>query len=676
MSLRVATDVGGTFTDLVAYDETTGRVHFAKVPTTPPRFADGVLDALEAGAIDLAEIGVLLHGCTVVINAITERTGARTALVTTRGFRDVLEIARGNRPDMYDMRYRKPEPFVPRRRRFEVDERLAADGTVVTPLGTDELREIAQACRAAGVEAIAVCLLHAYANPAHERAVGAELATLLPGIPISLSCDVAPQWREYERSSTTVLNAYVQPVVERYLEDLDARVRDRGLAGELRIMESSGGTASVARARTVPVHLVESGPAGGIAGAAEIGRRLGEDNVLYLDIGGTTAKCTLIRDGVPAQTTDYHVERTSRSAGIPISVPVVDIVEIGAGGGSLARVAANGTLTVGPQSAGAVPGPACYGRGGSEPTVTDAMVVAGVIDPADFLGGEMALDADAAWAAIARLGAHLGLDPARTAGGVLRLANARMHNALRLVSVHRGHDPRDFTLVASGGGGPLHAVALGAELQVRRTVIPPLPGAFSAWGMLVAEPRVELARTYVAPLETLADGALLERFAPLEEEALALLGAAGGDGALRRRFALEMRYRGQEHGVEVELPEPAIDQAALHERFHAAHERRYTFALPGEAVEVVALRLGVARAIARPQAAVLAEARPVRVSMRSVDLTGTQAVDYAVVQRAELGAGFRAEGPVLVREPSSTTVVPPGHDLEVDALGNLIVSAR
>jgi N-methylhydantoinase A len=497
MSLRIATDVGGTFTDLVAFDERSGSLIASKVPTTPPAFSRGVLGSIEAAGVDVGEASFFVHGCTVVINAITERSGARTALVTTGGFRDVLLVGRGNRPDMYNLRYRKPVPFVPRRLCFEVPERVDRHGEVVTPIDLAAVDAVAERCAQLGVEAVAVCFLHSYANPEHERAARDRLRERLPGVAVTISADVSRQMREYERTSTTVLNAYVQPVVDRYLTELEERAGALGLRRTPYAMQSNGGTASFARARRTPINLVESGPAAGIMGAVRIGEQLGEPNVIYLDIGGTTAKCSLIEDGKPLMTTEYKLEWTPQTAGHPVNVPVTDIVEIGAGGGSIAWLDDAGGLHVGPRSAGAEPGPACYGRGGTAPTVTDAKLVAGVIDPGYFLGGRLTVSRELALDAIRKLGDAVGTSPEETANGIIRLANARMINALRLVSVRRGHDPRDFVLVACGGGGAMHAAALGAELRVKRVVIPPLAGNFSAWGMLVTDPRIDLVRTHV-----------------------------------------------------------------------------------------------------------------------------------------------------------------------------------
>ncbi len=677
MSLRIATDVGGTFTDLVGFDEATGALLTAKVPTTPSAFSEGVLASVDAGAIDLRDASFFVHGSTVVINAITTRNGARTALLTTAGFRDVLLVGRGNRPDMYNLRYRKPAPFVPRRLCFEAAERVDHLGRVLEPLDLEALDAVADRCAALGVEAIAVCFLHAYANPEHER-LARDRLTRLDGVTVTISSDVTRQMREYERSSTTVLNAYVQPVVGRYLSELEREAGARGLARAPSAMQSNGGTASFARARRMPINLVESGPAAGIMGAVRIGAQIGEPNVISLDIGGTTAKCSLIEDGTPLMTTEYKLEWTPESAGHPVSVPVTDIVEIGAGGGSIAWLDATGGLHVGPESAGAEPGPACYGRGGTAPTVTDAKLVAGVIDPDYFLGGRLPVSRELALEAVGRLGEAVGTSAAETANGIIRLANAKMINALRLVSVRRGHDPRDFVLVASGGGGAMHAAALGADLRVKRVVVPPLAGNFSAWGMLVTEPRIDLIRTHLVRTAQATLPDLLAVYDDLRADAAGELGEEGGEAAeLVLTRSLEIRYVGQEHTVTVGLDDGVGSMADLEERFHRAHERLYTFALADTPVEIVNFHLAGHRSAPTPAIARLdgdgRDAARARKGEREVDFDADGRHRCGVFERDRLPAGFARPGPVVVEEASSTTLVHPGQHLTVDEWGNLLV---
>ena len=490
---RVATDVGGTFTDLVYLhtDRETGRQEIltAKSDTTPPDFEQGVLDVIRKSGVAVRDVAFMAHGTTVVINALTERKGVKTALVTTTGFRDSLEIARGNRPDFFNLFYKKPEPFVPRYLRREVPGRITPTGTEREPLDLSGLPAILDDFRAQGVQAVAICLLHAYANPAHETAVLARVRELWPDVSVVASHEITREWREYERSNTAVLSAYVQPIAERYLSRLRDGVARNGFEGQIYVMQSNCGVDSLEHVKQIPITMVESGPASGFWGAAALGRLIGEPNVLALDIGGTTAKCSLIEGGNVRIMTDYWIERDRQSAGYPIMVPVVDLVEIGNGGGSIAWVDDFGKLHVGPRSAGALPGPAAYGRGGLDATTTDANLALGCINPDYFRGGESRADMAAVDRALARIADTLGVTRQEAARGIVRIANNNMINALKLVSVNRGYDPRDFTLVAFGGGGGMHAVALASELGIRKVVIPRAADVFSAWGMLVSDLR-------------------------------------------------------------------------------------------------------------------------------------------------------------------------------------------
>ncbi len=680
-TLRVAIDIGGTFTDLVAYDEATGRLWEAKASSTPADFAQGVLDAIAAGAVSPEAIGYLVHGTTVVINAITQRRGVRTALVTTAGFRDVLEIGRGNRPDMYNLNFHKPRPFVPRRLRFEIRERVMADGTVRVPIHLEDLDTVVEACRANDVEAIAVCFLHAYAHPQHERLAADYLRARLPQVTVSISSEITQEWREYERSSTVVLNAYVQPILDRYLSHLESRLSAQGMTGQRFVMLSNGGTATFDAARRQPIQLVESGPAGGIIGAALVGERIGEPNVIAFDVGGTTAKCSLIEGGELRIAHDYRLEWTPLSPGYPVRIPVVDIVEIGAGGGSIAWFDEGGALRVGPISAGADPGPACYGRGGTEPTVTDAMLIAGIIDPAFFLGGRLPIDIELARQAYAPVAKRLGVTIEEAAAGVIRIVNEHAIDALKLISVRRGYDPRDFTLVAFGGGGPMHAAPLASELGVKRVVIPPFPGTFSAWGMLMTEPRIDLTRTRVTRLDATTITEITEVFRELEAEAAAQLAAQGferGD-RIRHRRSADMRYYGQEHTVRVPIGNQEMALEALAASFHELHRRSYTFALADTPVEIVNFRTITTVELPRPA---LGRVMPsgngaghdAVIGTRNVDFGDGERISTVILARDALRPGFTVVGPAIVEEPSATTVVPPRQRLAVDHFGNLIVS--
>jgi N-methylhydantoinase A len=668
---RLAVDIGGTFTDLVAIDGDTGRLVLAKVLTTPDRLDDGVIDAVGHSGVDPASVGGFVHGTTAVINAITERKGAITALITTRGFRDVLEIGRANRPDLYNLSYAKPRPFVPRRLRFEVSERITHRGEVLVPLNEDEVEALAPALRDAGVEAVAVCFLHAWTNPDHERRAAELIGKHLPKVEVVASHHVSAQWREYERSSTAVLAAYVKPVVANYLGGLTARLRQVGLSGPLYAMRSSGGVSSFERALASPISLLESGPVAGVTAAAELGRRLGTSDVLSLDIGGTTAKTSAVRGGRARIDTSHHIARTPTFAGYPVQVPVVEVMEIGAGGGSIAWIDTAGGLHVGPTSSGAEPGPACYGHGGTEPTVTDANLVAGRLDPEYFLGGTMQLDMGAASKALRQLGGELGVDGPEAARGVLRYAVAQMAHALRLVTVRRGLDPRDFTFVAYGGAGPLHATLLARELGIRRTVIPPAPGHFSALGMLLGDFGADAIRTHVGALEP---ATLAPLFDLLEREAAGEIEDEAGSREIQR-FA-QLRYVGQEHALELPLRAGAVEVSLLEKLrsdFDRASEEAYAFSLSSQ-VETVAVRVSVSASSDRQSWTTHRSGAAPTLRPRDVDLDQHGGVRRAeVVERSALDTATRLDGPCVVEEPAATTLVLPGQIVAVDDLGNLVI---
>lgn len=685
--MRVATDVGGTFTDLVlcredAHGAITG-VSTVKVDTTPPDFERGVLDALRTADVAMDGLGLFVHGTTVVINALTERKGVVTGLITTEGFRDVLEIGRSNRPDLFNFAFRKPVPFVPRHLRREVPERLDVKGRVVREPDLSGLPAILDDFRAAGVEAVAVCLLHAYRNPAHEAAVAAEIARLWPEVTVTASHAVTREWREYERTSTAVLSAYVKPAAGRYLDRLRQRLEADGFRGRAYVMQSNGGIATLAAARANPIAMVESGPVGGMLAAAALGRLIGEPDVIALDIGGTTAKCTLIQGGEPRITTDYWIEQTPRTPGYAIKTPVIDIVEIGNGGGSIAWVDAGGALHVGPKSAGSTPGPVAYGRGGTEPTTTDANLLTGRINPDRFAGGAIVPDLPAVEAAFARVGSAFGADAVATARGVIRIANANMVNALKLVSLNRGHDPRDFALVAFGGGGAMHAAQLAAELAIPRVVIPVHAAVFSALGMLMSDLRRDYIRTRILRLDTAPPAELASLFDELAAEAGADFGEDGfaPETVLLTRH-VDARYLGQEHTVKVPVPAGPLDAVAiadLVEAFHAAHRRAYTFALdaPVEIVNAHLVGVGqIAKLDLPPRPVTGRTVETARTGARRVDYDVDGIHDAAVYDRDALEPGMTLDGPALVEEGATVAVVPPGWTVRVDTFGNLILDRR
>src|SRR5215472_15449654 len=555
MPYAVAVDIGGTFTDLVAYDAETHRVAYAKSPTTYGNLVDGVLDCFAKAKLEPRAASFVNHGTTLVINSLIQRTGAKTALVTTKGFRDVLEIARGNRPDPFDLHYRRDEPLIPRVLRFEATERIGSSGEIVTPLDTTALAPLANKLKALGVEAVAIFFMNSYANPAHEEAAAAALRKLMPGAYVTYSTEVTREWYEYERTSTVAANAYVGPQVTSYIGRLESDLQGRGFAGSLYMMGSNGGLISAERSCRAPVGLVESGPIGGCIGAAAYAEALGFANVIAFDMGGTTAKCALVENGRFSVEQIYYAGGYVR--GFPIKSSVINIVEVGSGGGSIAWLDPQNRLHVGPQSAGSMPGPACYGNSGTDPTVTDANLVLGRLNPKRFLGGELRLEADAAGAAIERIAGPLGLGGTtgllQMAQGILSLSTVIMAGAIKQISIEHGLDPREFVLFCYGGGGPLHAGALARELSIPTVVVPPEPGNFSALGMLLADARLDLSKTFVGVLGEDTVASLNAAFAEMEAEArAALIRDFGARNVLFERH-VEMRYLGQRHNIKVPI---------------------------------------------------------------------------------------------------------------------------
>ena len=678
--LRIATDVGGTFTDLVYLDiaaDGKQRIGTAKSDTTPPDYEKGIMDVLRLAGLNVAAVDFLAHGTTVIINALTERKGARTGLITTEGFRDVLEIARGNRPDFFNLDYRKPRPFVPRFLRQELPGRINYKGEETKPLDLSGLPAILEHFKAEGVEAIAVCFLNSYANPRHEEAALRAILDLWPGMAVVASSQITREWREYERTNTAVLSAYVQPVARHYLDRLDRSLAGVGFRGSLYIMQSNCGVDTVSSARQIPITMVESGPASGVWGAAALGAIIGESNVIALDIGGTTAKCSLINNGQVKINTDYVIGRSQSAAGYPVMVPVVDIVEIGNGGGSIAWVDKFRKLHVGPQSAGAMPGPVSYGKGGSEATTTDANLQLGRINPNYFCGGTIKADMKAVGKALDALAGQLAGDRAEAARGIVRIANNNMVNALKLVSVNRGHDPREYTLIAFGGGGGMHACALALELGIRKVVVPRQAGVFSAWGMLMSDLRRDYIQTRIIELDSpAAVGQLKESLAALQEQAYKEF-AAESIGGSQVRFIRNglFRYQNQAHSVEVALPDGEIGAAALmgiRDGFHSSYEKEYTYRLDAP-VELVGFHVVAFAEVGRLTPARLpVSGRKVGQAVkekRKVDFT--TGIHEAVIYDGELlEPGMQFNGPAVVEESGSTTVVHPGMPCRVDDYGN------
>ncbi len=676
--MRVASDVGGTFTDLVYWDESTGRFGSGKVSTTPRDFAAGVVETLRKARLAVQDTAFFVHGSTVVINALTERTGARTGLITTKGFRDVLEIARANRPDLYNLCYRKPKPFVPRQFRLEVRERLSHKGEELEPLDEGDVRKAVEYFIKEGIQAVAVCLLHSYANPEHERRCGEIIHELAPETPVTLSCEITREWREYERSNTCVLNSYVLPAARHYLHSMERQLSAMGMGKVFHVMQSNGGTATFALAKHAPIRLVESGPVGGVIGASVVGRMIGESSVISLDVGGTTAKTSLLQGGNPRITSEYKIEWRRDFAGYPVLVPTVDIVEIGAGGGSIAWVDGGGALRVGPASAGADPGPASYGRGGDRPTVTDANVLAGRINPRYFLGGEIPLHVDLAERAMQPIAAAFDLGVEEAAMGVIRLADSSMINALKLVSIQRGYDPRDFVLVAFGGGGAMHAGALIRELRVKKAIIPTNPAVFSAWGMLAADLRQDFIRTFIRRGDRVDPRELSALFAEMEAEAGLLLREQGiAEERIAFQRFVDARYAGQEHTVKVPILGGPIEErniAEINKRFHRLHEQAYSFRLDSP-IELVNYHLTALGVVEKPQVNRI-EGKGLRLEKaqkgkRRVNFDELGFHECPIYERDLLPVGEAVRGPLVIEEPASTTVVFPDQRATRDDYGFL-----
>jgi N-methylhydantoinase A len=677
--MRIAVDIGGTFTDLVAVDDQ-GQVFRSKSLSTPDDLARGIRDCLTAAEIAVPEASFFVHGSTVAINAVLERKGAETGLITTKGFRDVYEIGRGNRPEGYNLFFKRPTPLVPRDRRMEVNERLYSSGDVLTPLDEPSARAAIGALKAAGVESVAVCLLHSYANPVHEQRLRELLRRQFPDAYVSLSHEILREFREYERTSTTVLNSYVGPLVSRYLTSLEETLGHSGFRGTFRVMQSNGGVMSAETAKKMPVTMMESGPVAGVIAAARLGEKLDCHHIISFDMGGTTAKASLIKDFHPEVTSSYYVGGGYVS-GLPMMLPVVDIVEVGNGGGSIASIDPAGSLKVGPQSAGAAPGPACYGQGGTEPTVTDANLIAGRIDPEYFLGSGIRLQRDKAAQAIKeKIAPPLGLSLEEAALGILTIANFNMSLAVRAVSVEKGYDPRDCVMVPSGGGGPLHALAIARELAVPRVIIPPMPAHFSAFGMLLADLKHDYVQTYVRELTEISGAQLADAFAGLETSAIETLTEEGTEpGRIVLRRFLDMRYRGQEYTLPVPVTEDLRtlkDFSVVRARFDQLHQEHYGHSAPHEPTMMVNLRLSAIGKLEDRLALASSyhDGDAGERGKRQVLFDNErQAILCPIFLRSGLKAGDRLDGPAVIEEMGATILVYPGDKMHVNEFGHLVI---
>lgn len=677
---RIGIDVGGTFTDFTMIDEGSGQVHFHKVPSTPHDPSEaiqvGIAGMLAEHGVSPAKVSHVGHGTTVATNLIIERKGARVGLLTTRGFRDVLEIGRQARPHLYDYSVGKPPVAVPRQFRIEIDERVDAAGQVLRPLDEAQVRAAARGFAEAGIEAVTICFLHAYRNPAHERRAAEIVAEELPGIYLSLSSEVLPEFREYERLSTTVLNAAVGPRMERYLERFLARTRELDIAHEPHTIHSNGGLMSIATVRRYPVRTCLSGPAAGVVGAAAVGRAIGSLNLVTFDVGGTSTDVSLVCGGQPLFTSHRHV------AGYPVKTPMVDIHVIGAGGGSIAWMDDAGALKVGPHSAGAVPGPVGYGRGGTEPTITDAQIALQRLNPVSLLKGRMAVHAEAARTVIReRVAQPLGLSLEAAAEGILRIAAANMSRAIRAVSTERGYDLSEFALYAYGGAGPLHAVEVAEECGIPRVIVPQEPGTMCARGILLSDISFDFVRSEIALASEATWPHVEAVYAELRAQAQAWLQAERVAPAMRQyRMAIDARYEGQNFEVQVAMEDAAQGWAEFARRFREAHEREYGYAVDDRGVQIINCRLqAVGQVIKAPLAPRQVDGGLARARMGERSAYFGAAAGWReapVYDRDLLPAGTRFSGPALVEEMSSTTVIGPGHHAEVDAYGNLIIELQ
>ncbi len=680
-NLRLAADIGGTFTDVAAFDAATGKLRLGKALSTPRHLVEGITAGVEKAGVTYADAGLFLHGSTVAINTILERTGARTALIITEGFRDIYEIGRINRPDAYNLFFKKHVPLVERALRFEVRERILADGGIDIPLDESEIAALGKRLDMLGIEAAAILFLNCYRNAHHEARAKALIEASHPAMFVSASHELSQEYREFERCSTVVANAYIGPKVRGYLGEISKHIQAAGFRGSFLVVQSTGGLYEAEQAKSHCIRMLESGPAAGVIGAKALCRALALDNAIAFDMGGTTAKAGVIYKGEPLTTGAALIGGYERA--LPIQIAMMDIFEVGTGGGSIARLE-EGALRVGPQSAGAQPGPACYGLGGAEPTVTDANLVLGRISADRFLGGEMQLDVAAAHAALkTHVAEPLGMSLTAAADGILRIAATTMSYAVKRVTVERGLDAGDFALVAYGGAGPLHAVHVARDIGIRRVIIPKAPGVFSAFGMLYADLRYDYVRTWPTRLDDASFDDFARIYSELEDQGRRAVAAASmTPGKVTINRAADMRYVGQEHAVTVDLPMQVFeeqDRAAIKRHFDDMHLLRYGTSAPAERAEIVSLRTTVTGIMPKPVPEEIASGgaappQAARTGKRPVYFEGHGFVDTRLFARDALTAGNRIKGPALIEEHASTTVLMPGAALEVDRFGNLDIA--
>lgn len=674
--MRVATDIGGTFTDLV-YIDNDGKIGTEKDHTTPWGFEEGIINVIEKSNIDPKQIEMFVHGSTVVINTLTERKGVKVGLITTKGMRDVLEIARGNRPNLYNFKYQKPAPFVERHLRLEVQERLNYKGKVLEPLNEEDLRKAIDYFKNNEVKAIAICFLHSYINPVHEKKAIEFIKNNWPEVFVTGSHEISKEWREYERTNTAVFNSYVKPIVHDYINKLNSELEKKNVGGTKYIMQSNGGATTFEFIKEQPIQMIESGPVAGVFGAAVLGNLIGEKNIIAFDVGGTTAKCSLISDSEVKITTDYYIERSEINAGYPVKAPVVDIVEIGNGGGSMAWIDHLGSLQVGPQSAGSNPGPIAYGLGGTEPTTTDAHLITGRLSAKNFdyevdmKKVEKILDE--------KIAKPLNVSTEDSALGIIQIANSNMLNALKLISVRKGYDPSDFVMVAYGGGGAMHAAALAREIGVKKVIIPVSSAVFSAWGMLQTDLRRDYIETLIASFNDIDLQTINNKWREMEEISTNdfMNKDTGSSSVVFMRY-LDMRYVGQEHTVKVPVPNGEWNEETRMEiinSFHQLHEQNYSFKLLDTKTEIVNFHLtclGKVDKVQLPELQMNENVNPL-IETRKVYFDDIGWVDTDIYSRKLLNPGTEILGPMIIEEKQTSTLVYPDQVVKVDKYGNLII---
>jgi len=667
---RVSADIGGTFTDLVFQDAETGSCEAFKVLSTPKNPALAVIEGLDKALPQDGNVAFFIHGTTVGLNAVLTRRGAKVALLTTKNYRDVYTIQGNDRGEIFSIHWRKPKPLAGIPDTFTVNERISAKGEIETAIDVAELDELVKAVGERGYEAIAICFLFAFKNPTHELAAEAYLRKRLPGISITLSHRVSPEWREFARTSTTVMDAYAAPVVRRYLDTLVEQLSGRlPKGGQLHVMESNGGAMTAGAASEIPLQTLLSGPVGGTIGGRTLAETTGRPNLICVDMGGTSFDASLIIDGKPSTSNEAELE------GLPIQLSVVDIHVIGAGGGSIAWEEA-GAVRVGPQSAGSVPGPACYGRGGTEPTVSDANLVLGRLDSANFAGGTMTLDIEKARAAVGRLARRFGMSTEAMAQGIIDIINAKMADAIRTITIRRGIDPRDFALVAYGGAGPAQAVALAEQLDIREVIVPVMPGAFSAWGMLQTDVRHDFKMTYYGYWDQIDRNDLEKQFAELEADGRNYLRKEGlGDEDISFERLADFRYHGQEYVLTIPVPSGAVDMVAVRKSFDEAYDRQYGHSSPEYRVEVANLRVAALGRLKRPGIADPAIQARGAVRSRDVYFGGTQH-KTKIVERSGIPVGEIVAGPAIIEESTATTLLPDNWQAEVIAGGHMTLKRK